>query len=196
MKHAALLAVSALALGLAGCGKNTDSTTTDTNTTSAMSTDTTMTDMGSASAGGDAAMATGSQGFVNAAAASDAFEIATSKLAATNGASAKIKHFAEQMIKAHTESTAKLKTAAAAAKPAITPSPTLTADQQKTVDSLGNLKGAEFDKAYAAAQVAAHTQTLDTLNTYAASGDVPSLKTFATGLVPTVTAHLNMAKGL
>jgi len=34
------------------------------------------------------------------------------------------------------------------------------------------------------------------LKGYAAAGDVSALKSFAGGLVPTVTAHLNMAKGL
>ena len=38
--------------------------------------------------------------------------------------------------------------------------------------------------------------TLDTLKAYAANGDVSSLKTFATEMVPVVTGHLNMAKGL
>ncbi|MEW2849287.1 DUF4142 domain-containing protein [Stenotrophomonas maltophilia] len=47
-----------------------------------------------------------------------------------------------------------------------------------------------------AEQTAAHQQTLDTLKAYAASGDMPALKDFATGLIPTVTAHLNMAKSL
>ena len=28
------------------------------------------------------------------------------------------------------------------------------------------------------------------------NGDTPKLKTFAEGLIPTVTAHLNLAKGL
>src|SRR6476619_5710209 len=49
------------------------------------------------------------QGFVNAAAASDKFEIETSKLAAANASSAAVKKFATQMIAAHTASTAKLK---------------------------------------------------------------------------------------
>ncbi|QWT16683.1 DUF4142 domain-containing protein (plasmid) [Sphingobium xenophagum] len=81
----------------------------------------------------------------------DTFEIESSKLAATRAQSAK------------------LKTAAAAASPALTPVPQLSPAQQ---------------------------QTLDALKAYSASGEVPSLKTFAGELVPTVTAHLNMAKGL
>nr|WP_237243577.1 DUF4142 domain-containing protein [Sphingomonas sp. LK11] len=37
---------------------------------------------------------------------------------------------------------------------------------------------------------------MDALRGYATTGDVPALKSFASELVPTVTAHLNMAKGL
>lgn len=85
---------------------------------------------------------------------SDTFEIESSKLAATRAQSAKVKRFAEEMIKAHTASTAKLKTAAAAASPALTPVPRLSPAQQ---------------------------QTLDALKAYSASGAVPSLKTFAGG---------------
>jgi putative membrane protein len=61
---------------------------------------------------------------------------------------------------------------------------------------LGKLSGADFDKAYAKAQVEAHQATLTALKDYAANGDSAPLQAFAKGLVPTVTAHLNMAKSL
>ncbi|HWU94559.1 MAG TPA: DUF4142 domain-containing protein [Sphingomonas sp.] len=180
------------ALALAGCGSKTETTTTTDSTTVATNTDGTMAnDMAMAPA------ASAGQTFANAAAASDAFEIATSQLADSQGASAKTKKFAADMIKAHTDSTAKLKTAASAATPALVPDPMLTAEQQQTLDSLKSLKGADFDKAYAAAQVDAHQKTLDALKVNAGSNDVPQqLRDFATGLIPTVTAHLNMAKSL
>jgi putative membrane protein len=136
------------------------------------------------------------QGFANAAAASDHFEIETSKLAATQASSAKVKSFAKQMISAHTASTAKLKSIASGLSPAITPDDTLTPDQQATLDSLKGQNGAAFDSAYASAQVDGHQKTLDALKAYAASGDNGQLKVFASGMIPTVTAHLNLAKGL
>ena len=188
MKNVALITVSLFALGLGSCGKTSNSAAPD----AAMS----GMDTSSSSATNAMPAASAGQTFADTAAASDSFEIATSKLAATHAASAKVKQFAEQMIKAHTDSTAKLKAAAAGATPAIKPSPTLTAAQQQTVDALGTKKGADFDKAYTSAQVDAHSQTLDALKAYSASGDVPSLKAFARSIVPTVTAHLNMAKAL
>lgn len=184
MRYAAFVAVSSVALALAGCSKKSES---DAQATTGAETSAAEAAAPAASAG---------QTFANAAASSDAFEIETSKLAATQAASAKIKTFAETMIKHHIESTAKLKTAAGAASPAINPVVLLNPAQQQTLDGLKAKSGAEFDKAYAATQIDAHQQTLETLKAYLTSGDVPSLKAFATETIPVVTAHLNMAKGL
>ncbi|MFE8585314.1 DUF4142 domain-containing protein [Sphingomonas sp. NCPPB 2930] len=183
-----LIATTAL-LALAGCGKKQDATPADTTNSVAAANQL------------DAATPTpaavsASQSFVNTAAASDAFEIESSKLALTNGSSASVKSYARKMIDAHTASTAKLKATTATLSPALTPDPALNAEQQQTIDQLKSLNGAAFDQAYIAAQAAGHQQTLDALKAYAATGDVPQLKTFANGLIPTVAAHLNMAKGL
>jgi putative membrane protein len=136
------------------------------------------------------------QDFVNAAAASDRFEIETSNLAATSGQAAPIKGFAAKMISAHTASTAKLKSTVAALSPPVTISDALNATQQQLLNGLKSKTGADFDAAYAAAQVAGHEATLSALNAYASTGDNATLKEFARGMIPTVTAHLNMAKGL
>ena len=142
------------------------------------------------------AMAGPDQVFVDTAAASDAFEIQSSKLAASKASSAKVRTFAEHMITAHTDSTAKLKTAATAAMPAITPTPALSTEQRARLDDLEAKSGADFDRAYADMQVKAHEAALGALRAYSANGGVPSLKAFATDLVPVVAAHLNTAKGL
>ncbi|MBY9063639.1 DUF4142 domain-containing protein [Sphingomonas yunnanensis] len=185
-----ILAASAV-LALGACSRGNDTTQTG----AANGSDLGATGMATATPTATAP-ASGGQSFANTAAASDAFEIETSRLALTNASSPAIKRYAQAMIDAHEASTAKLKTVAAGLSPAIQPVATLSADQQQTMESLRAAKGSAFDSAYVAAQSAAHQQTLDVLKAYAASGDVPALKTFAQGLVPTVTAHLNMAKGL
>lgn len=190
--------LSASALALAACGPKTETA----NGTDAMANGAAFDagNAGVAATGTTAATATpaatAGQVFANGAAASDAFEIATSRLALDNSNSAAVKKYANQMIAAHTASTDKLKATTAGLSPAITPDPTLNAEQQAQLDGLKTKKGAEFDTAYIAAQQSGHQQTLDMLRGYAATGDVPALKTFASGLVPTVAAHLNMAKGL
>ncbi|MEO7691613.1 MAG: DUF4142 domain-containing protein [Sphingomonas sp.] len=196
MRYGTIALLSATALALAGCGHKEETTTTTMNSVTADTSGTIVADNGVLDNSVVVAPASGGQAFANTAAASDAFEIAESQLAAANAQSPAIKSFAKKMIEAHTGSTAKLKTIASGLTPAITPDATLTPDQQSKLDALKSKTGADFDAAYAADQVAAHEATLDALRTYSTSGDVPELKTFATGLVPTVTAHLNMAKGL
>ena len=189
MKVGAFAVISAAALALAACGQKTD-TEASTSTSNGM-----VTGLNNDAAAVSPA-ASGGQLFANAAAASDAFEIATSNLALTASSSTAIKKFAQKMIEAHTDSTAKLKTASSAATPAITPDPTLTAEQQAKLDALKATSGKAFDQAYIAAQAEGHQKTLDALQSYASTGDVPELKSFASTLVPIVAAHLNMAKGL
>jgi putative membrane protein len=189
MKSRLLIAVSGSVLALGACNKNDAVTTNATDTNLAM-------DNGMAANGIAEAGPLTAQGFANAAAASDRFEIESSRLAAASGASAAVKSFADKMISAHEGSTAKLKGTLGGMSPALTPEDTLTAAQQSTLDGLKGKAGADFDSAYAAAQVDAHQKTLDALKGYSAGGDNATLKTFADGLIPTVTAHLNMAKGL
>ena len=196
MRYGTIALLSATALALAGCGRKDETTTTTINSVTADTSGTIVADNGVLDNGVAVAPVSGGQAFANTAAASDAFEIAASQRAAANAQSPAIKSFAKKMIEAHTGSTAKLKTIASGLTPAITPDATLTPDQQSKLDALKSKTGADFDTAYAADQVAAHEATLEALRTYSTSGDVPELKTFATGLVPTVTAHLNMAKTL
>ena len=186
------IALGTTALALAACGQKNETSTDVVSNTVVTESENTGAENTVAPA---PAMAPG-QAFANTAAASDAFEIASSNLAVTQASSAAVKKFASQMITAHTDSTNKLKSAGASASPPVTPDPTLTAEQQQTLDSLKGASGADFDKAYAAAQVDAHQKTLDGLKDYSANGDVPQLKDFAAQMVPIVTAHLNMAKVL
>lgn len=189
MKIRLLILVSGSVLALTACGR--DDRATDTN----VATDTNIAMDNSVMAPATADPLT-AQGIANAAAASDRYEIETSKLAATAASSAAVKSFAAKMVTAHEGSTAKLKSALSGLTPAVTPDDTLSAEQQASLDSLKARTGADFDTAYKAAQVDAHQKALDALNNYAASGDNETLKTFAKGLSPTVAAHLNMAKGL
>mgnify|MGYP005998815499 CR=1 FL=1 len=186
-----LIATTAL-LALAACGQKQD----NASTAAMNSVDTYNQADASAPAPAQTPAMGAAQSFVNTAAASDAFEIETSRLALTNGASASVKSYAQKMIDAHTGSTAKLKALSAGMTPALTPDATLNAQQQATLDQLKSLKGTAFDQAYIAAQTSGHQQTLDALKGYAATGDAPALKSFASDLIPTVTAHLNMPKGL
>ena len=193
MKTLAIFAAGT-ALCLTACNRNqaNDNGTADTNL---VTNDVTMTDDMNTT-GAASALPTTAQAFADAAASSDKFEIQSSELAATSAQSAAAKSFAKQMITAHNGTTAKLKSTLAGMTPAMTPNDTLNPEQQALLDGLKGKTGADFDAAYASAQVTAHQKTLDALNAYASGGDNAKLQELAKGMIPTVTAHLNLAKGL
>ena len=145
---------------------------------------------------GMAVASSSAQEFANKAAASDRFEIESSKLAANSASSAAVKDFAAMMVKAHTDSTGKLKATLASDPSELVADDTLSVEQQAELNSLKDKKGAEFDTAYAAQQVSGHEKTLAELKNYAATGDNAGLKALAQELIPTVTEHLNKAKAL
>lgn len=187
MRFRTLLLAIALPVSLSACGQDTDTAATELNNAADEM----------AVGNEDMAVASSSaQDFANKAAASDRFEIETSRLAASLASSAAVKDFAAKMVTAHTDSTAKLKSTLASDATGIVPDDALNAEQQATLDDLKSKKGAEFDTAYAAAQVSAHEKTLAELKNYAASGDNAGLKGFAQQLVPIVTEHLEQAKAL
>jgi putative membrane protein len=200
MKAQALIVASALAL--ASCGGN--NATTNSTVVSSAENDSMIgsagmaNDTGAAPDNGGLADNTASatpmtaQNFANTAAASDAYEIASSKLAATKASDPGIKKFAAQMIKDHTASTAKLKTAAGAIKP----DPTMNAEQKANIASLEAASGADFDTTYKTQQLGAHGKTLAALKGFEASGDDAALKAFASSTAPVVQGHLTMLQGM
>lgn len=193
-----------MALSIGGCSKNSSTMSSASNGADSV-----------ADAAGNVVEATGSaisnaatdikesvtptpsaQEFADTAAKSDAFEIASAKLAKDKASSPDLKSFAAMMIQDHTASTAKIKKAAGEATPKITPDPTLTHDQNGKLDDLRKLSGADFDKEYADQQVDAHQAALSLMQTYADKGDVAPLKTAAGEIVPKVQTHLDKIKGL
>jgi len=193
-----LATAASLALALAGCGQKAENTADSAASSAGNALDAAGNMASNAvEATTEALTPTPSgQDFVNKAAKSDAYEIASAKLAATNASSQAVKDFAAEMIKAHTDSTAKIKKAAGEASPPITPDATLTSDQQDDLAELGKLKGADFDEKYIDEQKDAHEDALSLMNDYAKNGDVPSLKTAAGEIAPVVQKHLDMVKGL
>ena len=190
MRFKSFLLTFVLPVALGACGQGGSDETVATESNSMMESE-------NVALGNEGAVASsGAQDFVNKAAASDRFEIESSRLAETSATSPAVKEFAAMMIKAHTDSTAKLKSTLASNPSDVTVNDALNAEQQAQLDELKTKKGADFDTAYAAAQVGGHEKTLTELRNYASNGDNDALKTFAQDLVPIVTDHLNQAKKL
>jgi len=190
----------ALALVIAGCNKNenvSEATNSATADAGNFASDTGNAISNAADGVKEALTPTPTgQEFADTAAKSDAFEIASAKLAKEKAASADIKRFAAMMIEDHTASTTKVKKAAGEASPKITPDPTLTDSQNGKLDDLRKLSGGEFDKEYASQQVDAHQSALSLMTDYADHGDVASLKAVAGEIKPKVQAHLDKIKGI
>jgi putative membrane protein len=197
-KLIAVTASLALAVTISGCGTKTGDTAAAAGNSVSEAADNTGDAF--ANAAGDVKEAvtptpTG-QEFADKAAKSDAFEIASAKLAKAKASSPDLKSFAAMMIEDHTASTAKVKKAAGGASPAITPDPTLTDDQNSKLADLEKLSGADFDKEYANQQVDAHQDALSLMTVYADKGEIASLKTAAGEIKPKVATHLDKIKAI
>lgn len=195
MKTHHLILGLAPALALAACGGNETATTnTITDNISAMDVpaDANMADN---MAMADAALSP-AQKFANDVGASDYYEVEAGKLAQEKAQAKGLKDFGKLMVEHHTASTDKLKAAGAKASPAITPNPALTAEQEANLAALRAAEGAAFDAAYKTQQVAAHEKALAAVKAYAATGDVPELKKFASDAEKIVEAHLKKIRGL
>lgn len=133
------------------------------------------------------------KGFATAAAISDMYEVEAGKIAAERSSKADIKAFAQEMIKAHTETTAKLKPLLPAG---ITPPTHVDARRQGMLDNLRGAAAADFDHRYVTQQVAAHKEADILMRGYAKDGDNAAIKTFAADTDKHVKMHLAKANGL
>jgi putative membrane protein len=197
-KFVALSTAAALSMALAACGSK-DNAANDATDNMLAANEANAMDNGAMMANDMNATATApmtAQAFADAASASDAYEIAASKLAETKAGSADVKTFAAQMVKDHTKSTADLKAAAAKAEGNPIPASVMTSEQQANMTKLQGLSGNDFDKEYVSQQVVAHENALAALQGYAAGGDSAPLKDFAGKTATVVEGHLDMAKKL
>lgn len=149
--------------------------------------------MGNAAMGGEAMSG---QEFANRMAASDRYEIEAGRMAQQKAQRAELKEFGAMMVTQHEQSTGNLKSAGAAASPAIVPQPMLNPEQERNLAALRAADGAAFDAEYERQQVAAHEQALQMLQAYAAGGDVPGLQRFARETQAVVQQRLERIQAL
>lgn len=182
------------ALALGACAQSADDTATSKATATATTAD--------AGAGAEAAATTDTTAsgeaaapaeFVNAAAASDMFEIESGRLAQEKASSQAVKDFGAMLVREHTQSTADLKAAAGEANTPVAPK--MTAKQQADLSAL-RAANDDFDGLYKTQQIAAHQQALALLQAQANAGAAGPLKAFAAKTAPVVEKHLAQAREL
>ena len=132
------------------------------------------------------------QKFVEEAAHGGTAEVEAGKLAQKQASAAPAKAFAEQMVTDHTKAGDQLK------QVAMTKGITLPTDtdrsHRRSIEKLGKLQGAEFDREYMKMMVSDHKKTVSLFEKEAKSGKDPELKKFAATLLPDLQKHLQMAQ--
>jgi putative membrane protein len=199
MKHAFLRAASALALMTGAAfaapadqpGHKSPAPGTNNATMSAVE-DSTAGVVGTVSA----EMTSTTKGFVTAAATSDMYEVTAGKIALQRASSPGVKEFAQKMIDAHTETTAKLKGILASNNINVAPPAHVDNRRQGMLDNLRGASAADFDHRYIAQQVAAHKEADILMRGYAKDGDNAAVKDFASETDKHVKMHLAMAQKL
>lgn len=130
-------------------------------------------------------------GYARKAGASDLYEIESSRLALQKAGSGAVRQFGQMMIEHHSRTTQQL-TSAARAAGMTPPPPALEPRQQKMIDELRGLSGAQFDAAYLRQQRMAHQQALALHSGYAENGDNAALRKAASAAVPIVQRHIDL----
>ncbi len=135
------------------------------------------------------------QNFVQAAGASDAFEVQSSQLAGDKAHRAAIKQYASQMVSAHSQTTQQLmQIVQSKGMPA--PTPQLNADQQQMLTSLQADSGAKFDRDYIRDQIMGHQAAVQAFQQEISGGQDADVKAFAQATLPTIQQHLMDAQKL
>jgi putative membrane protein len=133
--------------------------------------------------------------YVAKAGASDMYEKQSSQLVLQSTTDAKIRQFADMMLRDHTTSTEDVKAAAATDRIAV-PAPKLEPAQAKMIADLRAASGPVRDKLYVKQQRMAHQQALALHSGFAQSGDKAALKGVAAATAPVVQHHIEMLQSM
>jgi len=131
--------------------------------------------------------------FMKEAASIGMMEVEAGKLAKDQASSPKVKEFADAMVQDHGKNNDELKQVAEAKGVTLPTSP--EGKPKMDLDSLKSKSGADFDKAYAAANVKGHQDAIAKFQKAAKSSDA-EVKAFAEKTLPTLKHHLEMAKSM
>jgi putative membrane protein len=132
--------------------------------------------------------------FVTKAAQGGKMEVQLGQLAAEKARSADVKQFAERMVADHSRASQDLMQVASRA--GVTPPDELSAEGQQTYDRLSKLSGAAFDREYMSHMVEHHMKDVSEFEQASNTATNPDLKSLASGTLPTLREHLQMAREL
>ena len=134
--------------------------------------------------------------YVARAGASDKFEIEEARMAESRSHNPRVLDFAKEMVRDHTDSTAKVAAAATRSMGHAPPPPSTSPHQGSDLRDLSSAAPRDFDRVYMTQQAASHRDALDLHRNYAERGTDPELKRAAGEIRPVVQRHLDMADKL
>lgn len=142
-----------------------------------------------------------SEVFVTNAGVGDLYEVAAGELAAQRASSDAVRAFGQMMVEHHTTAVHQMRAALMSREvgerlPDLTPVAALDAKRQQMLDQLLAAKDSDFDGLYLEQQRTAHREAAVLLDTYAAQGDNPQLRSLAAGGLPMIQRHLRMLERL
>lgn len=130
--------------------------------------------------------------FAVAAADGGMLEVELGKLAQSNASSQLVKDFGNKIIEDHSKANEEMK--AIALSKSITLPEALSESNLKKVDKLSKKTGEEFDKDYIDLMVSDHKEDISAFEKEAEKGNDAEIKTYASGKLPTLKHHLQMAE--
>ena len=124
------------------------------------------------------------------------YEVAAGKLAMERARSPQVKAFAQKMIEAHTDTTAKLKATIRNNNVNATLPDRMDARRRGMLDDLRGARPRYFDHRYLVQQIAAHKEADILIHRYAKVGKINAVREFAARTDRLVEMHLSMARDL
>jgi putative membrane protein len=121
-------------------------------------------------------------------------EVQLGKLAVEHAASPDVKQFGQRMVEDHGNANRELM--ALGEQKGIAVPTALDQKHQAEADRLATLQGAAFDRAYIQQMVKDQEEDGRLFSTQAKEGTDSELRSFAAKTLPTLAAHLNMARNL
>jgi putative membrane protein len=140
-----------------------------------------------------AAITTTARSFVESAAISDLYEIASGELALERASSEEVRAAARMMVDEHQETTRRLR-GLIGHDPDLVPPSTMDARRHGMIDHL--IQADDFDRAYLDQQVLAHQEAVTLMHSYRDGGDDEALRDFAADAGELVERHLAHMKEL
>lgn len=128
------------------------------------------------------------QDFVTEAATGGMLEVKLGQIAMENGNSAEVKRFGQRMVADHTKANQELKQVVD--KKGVTLPKDLEQKQQKELDRMSKMRGADFDKEYIQLMLKDHKEDISQFENQAKNGQDADLKAFATQSLPILREHL------